>query len=197
MMDRCHFCPATVAPELGLVDIGGLNLCVGCYESRKARTHMPCEVCGTAVSISSDPLVTGQICGACDAKADLRGAWDAAKKRLPCDKCGQVHEKWHHATCFGQNLCHDCYGKFDPCTQCYPGDRGYPAFVRDSRPSIPAVVLLSWWGGIEVTCAVCKSILDDPQDLQSRLKLPVICTGCRGPKWWDYMRDHYEELVTK
>lgn len=45
-------------------------------------------------------------------------------ERKPCDRCGKTHEQYHHATCAGENLCHDCYLAEKPCTQCYPGDWG-------------------------------------------------------------------------
>lgn len=200
MKGKCHFCPASTSPESGYVDIGGLELCVECYATRSTRTEMPCEVCGKAVQITPNPLLTAQICGECDSKADLSGAWNRAKNRSPCDKCGKVHEKYHHATCYGQNVCHDCYQKHGGCTQCYPGDRGYPVFSEgaDYRPSVPAVVLTSAREGfisqLVVPCVVCKNLLGDTCGLSTRFKLPSICQSCTGPVWWDYMRTHYEEL---
>lgn len=56
----------------------------------------------------------------------LAGAWDASKRRAACDRCGRSHPTNHHATCFGENICHDCYEKNTRVvTQCYRGDLGY------------------------------------------------------------------------
>ena len=53
--------------------------------------------------------------------AAYRAAYD---RRDPCDVCGKRHQ-FHHASVYGENLCHDCYlEKGEPCTQLYPGDWG-------------------------------------------------------------------------
>lgn len=194
---NCYFCQALVSPEIGLVDIGGLALCVICYGTRKARTHLPCVICKEPVPIAPDPLVTDQICSACDRKADLpRAYWAAYQERQPCDRCGGV-EKYHHATCFGQNLCHVCYEKADrPCTQLYSGDRGYPIYMENPRKSsLPAAILPTSIRMPEsVTCVVCEFGLIDLHLLTSRFNLPAVCQHCAGPKWWAYMDAHREEL---
>ncbi len=61
----------------------------------------------------------------------LRNAYHAAyTRRDPCDVCGKSHPQYHHATVWGENLCHDCYeAKGKPCTQIYPGDRGGAPFL--------------------------------------------------------------------
>lgn len=59
---------------------------------------------------------------------DLCKTYFAANNREPCDRCGGIDHKRHHASYWGQNLCHDCYFKHKPCTQLYCGDMGYPPY---------------------------------------------------------------------
>lgn len=64
----------------------------------------------------------------------LREVYFAAyERRDPCDLCGKQHPTHHHATVFGQNLCNDCYQLYEPCTQLYPGDQGYPPFFGNIK----------------------------------------------------------------
>ena len=124
-------------------------------------------------------------------KADLYKAWQDAKDRKPCDKCGGVAEV-HHPSVYGQNICHVCYTKESVCTQMYPGDRGYPAFSR--KPSVPAVILpisIRMQGSLR--CVVCSSGLRDPLLLTTRFNLPPVCRNCDGPAWWGRMDDFREE----
>ena len=76
---NCCFCENNVL-ETGYVDIGGLKLCVKCYETRKNRTHIPCEICKEIVPVKFDPLIISQICYKCDSKANLIKKYEAAKK---------------------------------------------------------------------------------------------------------------------
>lgn len=50
----------------------------------------------------------------------------AYKRRDPCDWCGRQHPNNHHATVYGENICHWCYENIEGkvCTQLYPGDWG-------------------------------------------------------------------------
>ncbi len=58
-------------------------------------------------------------------------AYNAAyKRRDPCDIC-KKQLSHHHATIFGENLCHDCYLELNPVVQHYPGDRGLPPFFSE------------------------------------------------------------------
>jgi len=50
--------------------------------------------------------------------------------RVPCHKCGNKLSN-HHATCDGENYCHDCYLKYKPVTQLYPGDMGYAPWLPE------------------------------------------------------------------
>lgn len=178
----CCFCKASISVWDGVVDIGGLKLCFGCYDVRSKRTHLPCHLCGASVHINPNPLVTSAVCPSCEQLGfrNLGEAWDAAKKRVPCDCCGRSGEI-HHPTCWGQNLCHACYlKKGTPCTQMYPGDRGYPAF--NVKPSKPAALLPF---GTDRGCCVCNKGLASTS--VSQFDLPSICTECEGPKWWDRM----------
>ncbi len=63
-------------------------------------------------------------------KKRVRAFMAAYKNRDPCDWCKRQHPQWHHATVYGDNICHWCYlavgGRI--CTQLYPGDEGLPAF---------------------------------------------------------------------
>jgi hypothetical protein len=192
-MEQCYFCSNGVDPKSGFVDIGGLPLCPTCYESRAARTEMSCNVCGIAVQGSYGPLTTHNICSECEEKADLQKAYLAASKRDPCDRCGDIHS-YHHATVYGQNLCHNCWEKSGrTCTQMYCGDKGYPAFA--TKPSIPALVLPPIAKLHNTTfCTVCLNRIADPTYLIARFGLVSICGECRGPKWWDYMEKHRDEL---
>lgn len=199
---NCHFCHASVSPEIGLVDIGGLALCVRCYATRKVRANLPCVICKKPAAITTDPrlasLAMNQICPECEKKADLVGAYQRAyQRRDPCDLCGKQHLTHHHADVWGRNLCHDCYEKEGrPWIQLYSGDRGYPAFYHE--PSIPAVVLPTVVGDVLwehlSDCMVCKNLLVDLHLLIARFNLPAICEHCAGPKWWDHMNTHRDEL---
>jgi hypothetical protein len=187
----CHFCHIRIDPQSGVVDIGGLKLCVACYKTRSERTSLPCSVCGRDTPIASDPLITAQICCGCDAGADLTGSYEAARVCLPCDRCGRT-EPPHHATVYGQNYCHSCYTETGcPCTQLYPGDRGYPGFITE--PSLPAALLpVSSQGGLQ--CVVCSAAVLDVCGIVAVFEIPPVCEHCIGPKWWDYMRKHRDEL---
>lgn len=190
---KCRFCNNYTNIVDGLVDIGGLTLCVSCYQHRSTRTELPCEICQREVPIIPNPLISNVICISCNQKADLRGAWQRAREKQPCDKCGGTEES-HHATVYGQNICHKCYQRYGACTQCYPGDRGYSAFPPH-KPSVPAVVLATSLVNCDVSCVVCKTGLSDPHSLTLRFGLACICEVCRGLTWWDYMDKHREELV--
>lgn len=54
---------------------------------------------------------------------DLVSAWNRWKAGELCDLCKE--KVGGHPTCFGQNLCDDCFvEKGTPCSQIYPGDKG-------------------------------------------------------------------------
>jgi len=202
MTETCHFCLRVVDSSKGYVDIGGIVFCVGCYRTRSTRTQMPCDVCGELKTIVPDPLLISAICEKCETNADLNRAYTAARNHEPCDVCKGV-QSHHHPTTYGLNLCHSCYHiKGRPCTQLYPGDKGYPHCHPDvdQRPSLPAVVLRVPDGFITMNpspCVVCDKILHDPGKLVGWFGLPSLCEGCRGPTWWDYMDEHYNELKKK
>ncbi len=69
---------------------------------------------------------------------ELTDAYDRMRRRDPCDRCGKEHPMWHHATCFGENLCHDCYMKNPTiCVQHYRGDFGYaPWFPEQEKKEV-------------------------------------------------------------
>ncbi len=190
MNKSCTFCNAPVSVPPGVVDIGGLKLCIPCYEARKNRTSLPCSICNTSVRITPNLLMISTICGSCEKKADLSGTYQKAYRNnpAPCDTCSQINRP-HHATIYGQNLCHVCYDKAGcPCTQIYSGDKGYPAFP--SKPSLPALILPIGTNRIWITtCVSCSRKLFDPDGLSLRFQLPTICERCDGPVWWDVMRD--------
>lgn len=180
-----RFCDRTISFVDGIIDIGGLKLCSNCYETRSARTTLPCTICNKDSPIPlNSPLYLSTICWSCEEKVDLSKAYHGAyHDKKPCDKCGRITE-YHQATVYGQNLCKDCYkasGSY--CTQCYPGDRGYAPFP--TKPSVPAILLQSDYGVLE--CVVCHSMIIDPLDLVSKYNLPTICQECDGSKWWDAM----------
>lgn len=154
---------------------------------------MPCDVCGQSVPVEPNPLRSRAICPGCEARVDLGRAWDAARNKEPCDRCGNS-EECHHPTCSGQNLCHTCYQRDGACTQLYRGDQGYPAFPRQTT-SLPAVLLPPGEG--PVWCVVCGAGLCDYNALAAEFGMPAICESCDGPKWWDYMSAHYGELSQK
>ena len=191
-MKECIACEKLVFIEDGAVDIGGLRFHPDCYQERLARTSIPCGVCGTPTAITSDPLITGYICSDCEAKADLGKAWadsSYGKGNRSCDKCGAA-DKWTHPDCWGQVVCADCYkqGKAG-CIQCYPGDKGYPAWYpgwEERKPSVPAAALPV--GCSMIQCFVCGSAVCDPASLLERFpKLASVCENCLGPKWWEAM----------
>lgn len=183
---RCHFCQS-MGIEDGHVDIGGLALCVDCYQKRTARTSLPCEVCGTQVPITPNPLTISQICSECDGKADLSAAWKGssyAKGNKPCDKCGAV-DKWRHPTCYGEVVCLDCaaQGK-GGVIQCYPGDRGYPICDFSVRKENREAVVLPKVDG-DRSCVVCSCSLSDEARVAEITGInATICQECEGPRWW-------------
>ncbi len=183
MVKSCYFCSGSISDE-PYVDIGGLVLCVSCYELRSTRrTHLPCHICREPVAITPNPLTMQTICGTCEAKVDLCRAYEAARRVDPCARCGKVTEH-HHPSVYGQNLCHACYEAADrPCTQLYAGDRGYPAF--EGKPSVPALVLPLGSGG--PPCVVCNKGLDNPRSLAQLHLAAALCPDCPGPKWWALM----------
>lgn len=201
MSNKCQSCSSIVCTEVVIaspgyfIDIGGLAYCLSCYNTRRKRKTLPCEVCGKDEPISQDPLITSQVCRSCEEKADLRSAWNRARNREPCDLCRHMDKQWHHATVYGQNLCHSCYKKKEyPCTQVYPGDRGYPIAYHEQ--AVPAIVRSKVYGiGLlsYPTCYICKyGLKPDKLDIGP---LPTICKDCRGPKWWDYMKEHRKEWL--
>lgn len=198
MTPACYFCQSAIPAIDPYIDIGGLVLCVGCYDSRRRRKTLPCEVCNKDVSILPSPLTLAQVCSDCGTASNLSKAYVDAKNRNPCDRCGGVANT-HHATCYGQNLCHNCYEKArHPCTQLYRGDRGYPAFPV--LPSVPALVsrVDESHTGLNCdssVCLVCKTSLYTSFYLRKRLgPLPTLCEQCCGSTWWDYMNSHRNEL---
>lgn len=189
MEKPCCFCKTIVTCPPGIVDIGGLKLCIPCYKTRSVRTELSCEVCGKLVEITPDPLITHVCCLECERKADLSGAYARSykdKETSPCDKCGEVAPPYH-ATVYGQALCHNCYNKAGrPCTQLYSGDKGYPPYfpsMENRKPSIPVLILP--FGNSHRSCVVCFAGLSDPKELVPQFKLPTICEKCEGPAWWE------------
>ena len=194
-MKTCHFCKTEVSAQVGYVDIGGLPLCLYCYESRRIRTHLPCHICRQGTLIESNLLINDTICEECGNKLDLPKAYNAARERKPCDRCSQRGEI-QYATCYRQNLCEVCYEAANrPVTQLYCGDRGYSPFPS-RKPSLPVVVLAPCQTSEEprAGCIVCNKRLSDHTGISIVLMLPVLCEECRGPTWWAFMDKNRDEL---
>ena len=89
-MIECGNCDATFSIDEGL-DIGGIDYCEECYDTRMSKDEYLCKYCGQDPDAAfADDFWTDGVCIPCAKEHGEYEDYDAEGQKFPCDSCNQM-----------------------------------------------------------------------------------------------------------